>query len=120
MPDETAAEISGLFAEFNTKISSIEERHDMLKERLLLVSQSFLRQEERVGKEMSLLKEELRELRMDIDRMNENIQHLIRDSAEFARREELTVIEKYLKLWEPLKFVKEDEVKKMINDKLKK
>ena len=119
MPDETA-EISGLFAEFNTKISSIEERHEMLKERLLLISQSFLKQEERAGKEMALMKEGIRELRMDIDRMNENIQHVIRESSEFARRDELKVIEKYLKIWEPLKFVKEDDVKKMINEKLKK
>ena len=118
MPDETA-EISGLIADFNTRINSIEERHNMLKERLLLVSQSFLKTEERSGKELALVKEEMRELRLDIDRMNENLQHLIRESSEFARRDELKVIEKYLKLWEPLKFVKENDVKKMINEKLK-
>ncbi len=32
----------------------------------------------------------------------------------------LLVLEKYVKMFEPLKFVKEDDVKKMINDKLKK
>ena len=48
------------------------------------------------------------------------ISKLVRDNADFARREELLVLEKYMRLWEPLKFMKEDDVKKMINDKLKK
>jgi len=120
MAAEEYGEVSALFAEFNTKIKDIEERHEMLKERLLLLSQAFLRHEEHIQKEFSLLKENFREMRLDLDRMKENVQSVIRDSSEFARRDELSVLEKYMKLWEPLKFVKEDDVKKMINEKLKK
>ena len=120
MADEEVGEISALLNEFNTKIRDIEERHDMLKERLLLLSQSFLRHEERITKEFALMRDEFKESRLDLDRMKENLQSVIRDSAEFARRDELMVLEKYMKIWEPLKFVKEDDVKKMINEKLKK
>jgi len=120
MVDETVGDISAVFNEFSTKLRDIETRHDMLKERLLLLSQSFLRHEERIMKELSLMREDTKESRMDIDRMKENLQSLIRDSADFARRDELMVLEKYMKMWEPLKFVKEDDVKKMINDRLKK
>ena len=117
---EDVGEISALLAEFNTKIKDIEERHDMLKERLLLLSQSFLKTEERAGKELAILREEFKEMRLDLDRIKENVQQIIRDSSEFARRDELKILERYMKIWEPLKFVKEDDVKKMINEKLKK
>ena len=117
---EEIGEVSALLGEFNTKISDIEQRHDMLKERILLLSQSFLRTEERVSKEFAMLREQFNELRLDMDRTRENLSQIIRDSADFARRDELLVMEKYMKLWEPLKFMKEDDVKKMINDKIKK
>ena len=117
---EEVSEISSLLGDFNTKIKDIEERHDMLKERLLLLSQSFLKNEERMGKEFAILREEFSEMRMDLDRLKENVQSLIRDSSDFVRRDELKVLERYMKMWEPLKFMKEDEVKKMINDKMKK
>ena len=120
MAEEGYSEISGLFAEFNTKIRSIEERQEMLKERLLLLSQSFLRNEERMSKEFALLRESFKEMRLDLDRFKENLQTVITDSSDFARREELLVLEKYMKIWEPLNFMKENDVKKMINDKLKK
>jgi archaellum component FlaC len=120
MADEGYSEISAVFAEFSTKMKSLEERHEMLKERVLLISQSFLRTEERTSKELALMREEFREARMDLDRIKENVQTVIRDSADFARREELGVLEKYMKLWEPLQFMKENDVKKMINEKLKK
>jgi len=119
MAEEGVSEISALLNEFNTKMRDIEERHDMLKERLLLLSQSFLRHEERITKEIALMREEFKESRLDLDRIKENVQQVIRDSADFARREELLVLEKYMKLWEPLNFVKENDVKKMINEKLK-
>ncbi|MEM2956183.1 MAG: hypothetical protein QW041_01225 [Candidatus Pacearchaeota archaeon] len=117
---EEIGEISALLAEWNTKIKDIEERHEMLKERVLLISQSFLRAEERMSKEFALLKDEVKEMRLDLDRIKENLQSLIRDSADFVRREELLILEKYIKMFEPLKFVKEDDVKRMINEKLKK
>jgi len=117
---EESEDMSALWADFGTKLRDIEERNSMIKDRLLLLSQSFLRQEERLSKEIAMMRDEMKEIRMDLDRSNENIQHIIRENSEFARRDELKVIEKYLKLWEPLKFIKEDDVKKMINDKLKK
>ena len=120
MADENLSEISALLNEFNTKIRDVEERHDMLKERILLLSQSFLRTEERLTKDFAILRDEFREMRLDVDRLRENTQQIIRDNADFARRDELVVLEKYMKMFEPLKFVKEDDVKKMINDKLKK
>ena len=119
MPEE-ASEISALFADFNTKIKDMEERHEMLKERMLLLSQSFLRHEEKMEREFAIMREDLKETRDDQDRMKENIQHIIREQGELARREDLKILEKYIQLWEPLKFVKEDDVKKMINEKLKK
>ncbi len=117
---EESGEISGLVNDFNTKVRDMEERHNLLKEKLLVASQSFLKQEEKNGKEMMVMKEEMRDMRMELDRLREMMQHLIRDTSEFARREDLAVFEKYMQIWDPLKMVREDDVKRLIEERLNK
>jgi len=117
--EDTANSIAALLTEFSTKIRDLEERHNLLKEKVLLVSQSFLKDEERTSKEFALMKSELKDLRMEMERMKEGIQHIINESMDFARKEELATVEKYMKIWDPLKFVREEDVERMIDEKLK-
>ena len=117
--DEDAANsVAALLTDFSTKIKDLEERHDMLKEKVMLISQSFLKDGDRTSKEFALLKSDLRDIKMDMERMKEGIQHIIAESADFSRKEELATVEKYMKIWEPLKFVKEEDVKRMIDEAL--
>jgi len=109
---------NAVLSNFSTKIKDLEERQTLLKEKSLLLGQSFLKQEEDMTKDMSEVKDEVKELRLDIERLKEGVQHLSQESENFSRREELRRVEKYMKIWEPLKFVKVDEVKKLINEAL--
>lgn len=120
MPETDVNTVSALLTDFNTKINDIEERHNLLKEKVLILGQSFLKEQERNNKEIGLIKEELRETRTNIEKIKEGLQHIINESAGFARKEELKIIERYMKLWEPLKFVKEEEVRSIINEELSK
>ena len=117
--DEDAANsVAALLTDFSTKIKDLEERHNMLKEKVMLISQSFLKEGDRISKEFALIKSDLRDVKMDMERMKEGVQHIIAESSDFARKEELSTLEKYMKIWEPLKFVKEEDVKRMIDEAL--
>lgn len=116
---EEEFEGSNFLNDLNLKISTIEEKNKFLKERMLVLSNSFLKQEKRANQEILLIKEDIRELEEQIEKIKEAVQHLIRESEYFARKEELKVLERYMKIWEPLKFVKKEEVEEMINNKIK-
>ena len=116
--EDAASSIAALLTDFSTKIKDLEERHNLLKEKVMLISQSFLKEEDRISKEFAIMKSDLRDIRLDMERLKEGIQHIIAESADFAREEELATVEKYMKIWEPLKFVKEEEVKRMIDEAL--
>jgi hypothetical protein len=118
MPEEET--ISVLLADLSTKLKEIDERNRILKERISLLSQTFLKREDRNNKEFAFIKEELNSLRLETGRLKEAVQHIISESAGFARKEELKVIERYAKMFEPVKFVKPEEVKEMIKEELKK
>jgi hypothetical protein len=112
--------ISALLAEFSTRLNDMEERQRLLKERVLMLSRTMLKQGEKIGKEISLVKEDIKLVTDNMDKMKDAIQHIINESAEFARREEMRVVEKYMKLWEPLHYARIEDVKEMIKKALRK
>jgi hypothetical protein len=116
--EESVNAVAALLAEFNTKIKDLEERHNLLKEKVLLLSQSFLKESDRMNKEMALIKSDNRDVKAEMERMKDGIQHIISETSDFARKEELSVMEKYMKVWEPLKFVKEEDVERIVEEKL--
>lgn len=118
MADENAG--MDILTDMNTRLKDLDEKHSLLKEKTLLLGQSFLKQEENITKELAIMKDEMKEMRAEMERMKEGIQHIIHESANFARKEELRLLDKYMKLWEPLKFVKQEEVRKMIDESMKK
>lgn len=117
---EQQVDAARILSSFGTKIKSLEERQESLREKTLLLGQSFLKQEETLREEISMLKDEIKELRSDLERVKERTESIIQEIGNFARKEELKLVEKYMKIWEPLKFVKESEVKKMIAEALEK
>ena len=120
MADETNSNAIEILTDINTRLKDLDEKQSLLKEKVLLIGQSFLKQEEGISKEIALIRDDIREIKNDMERMKEAINHIVNESANFARKEELRIIERYMKLWEPLKFVKEDEVRSMISEALKK
>lgn len=117
---EQQIDAARILSSFSTKIKSLEEKQESLREKTLLLGQSFLKQEETLREEVAILKDEIKELRSDLERVKERVENILQEMGNFARKEELKLVEKYMKIWEPLKFVKADEVKKMISDALEK
>jgi hypothetical protein len=111
-------DISAVFADFNREITDIEENLRLLKERVLVLSRTVLSQGERLGKEILSLKESISSIRNDLDRQREGFEHIVRESSELVRKEELKSLERYMKMFEPLKFATEDDVRRIVRDML--
>jgi len=120
MPEEETNSIAGILTDINTKINDLDERNNIIKEKITLINQTFLKQNDRSNREFVSVKEELSNLRLEIDRLKEGVQHIISESLNFARKEELKTLEHYAKIFEPLKFVKNEEVRQIIKEELEK
>ncbi|OIO40683.1 hypothetical protein CO154_00775 [Candidatus Pacearchaeota archaeon CG_4_9_14_3_um_filter_31_7] len=118
MDDKDVNSMSALLVDFNAKISDLEEKNNLLKERVLLLGKTLLKQEQRINVDIETVKEDVRNINNTIERIKEGLQHLLKETSYFARKEELTVLQRYMKIWEPLKFVKEDEVRRIIQEEL--
>ncbi|RLF37136.1 MAG: hypothetical protein DRM99_01220 [Thermoplasmata archaeon] len=98
----------------------MEEKFNLLRERVLILTQNFVKRERKLEKEISLLQDENKDLRLDLKRIGEKIEGLISQQEDFARKEELAVVEKYFKLFDPIKFVTDEELQESVERILRK
>ena len=102
MPQDVNA-LSALLTDFATKLKSIEEKNSLLKERILLLDKTFLSENKRIDNELTKTKSTLNEIKQDTDQIKTSLRHMIKESLGFARKEELQLLAKKIKVWEPLK-----------------
>ena len=102
------------------KFADIEEKQKLLRERILAFGDSFVKNKDDTQKELSFIKNQLNELKFEIEKLKEIASHLLDESGNFTRKEELLSLQRFLKSWEPLKFMKEEEVRRMIREEINK
>lgn len=108
--------VAALLSDFSTRVKAIEEKHNLLRERVLVLAQSFIKQERELQKEMKILQDDMKTLKANLSETKDKVEHLLTELSELARRDELRVVEKYIKLWEPLKYTKKEEVEELIKE----
>nr|AQS34712.1 hypothetical protein [uncultured archaeon] len=113
--------ISAMIGDFSSHLNSVEEKLQLLRERVSILSQTLLKQNDRLNKEISDLKTDVSNVRNENDKLKDVIDHIVLESGNFARKDELMNVQRYMKLFEPLNFMSQEEViklvEKMIEDK---
>jgi len=119
MEDRNVNAISALLSDFSTRVNDLEERIKLMRDRIVILDQTLLKQNERVLKEIKNVKEDISDLKNKLEKVEEATEHIVSESDEFARKEELLVFDKFLKMWEPMNFATIDDVKEMINEAMR-
>lgn len=96
------------------RIKDMEEKQNILKERILLIGQNLIETKEGVGEKMTEIKKEIESLKEDVMRMKSFVEIVSGEMAKFARREDLEILTKQAKMFQPLEFVRKSELKKLI------
>ncbi len=74
----------------------------------------------KVLSEVRTINTDIKEIKTELFNIKEILRHLVSELERTARKEEVKVLEKYINLWNPMNFVSETEVKKMIQEAEKK
>ena len=111
--------VAGFLTDFSSRIKNLEERYTLLRERLLVLTQTVIKRERELKKEIQIIEDELKEMKRELKESSSKIDHLIKEMPNFARSDELRVLEKYFKMWEPVKFARIEDVERVVDEKLK-
>ena len=99
----------GMFGSLMLRLSASEEKLGVLEERLLLLNQTFIAEQDKTNLELSSMKEAMRLIKEDTEKIKSGIGKIIKETSEFARKEELEILERYIKMWDPIKNITKEE-----------
>ena len=97
---------------FYTKLKDIEEKYKILKDRTLLIGQNLIDMKENTDKKILEIKKDLEILKNSMQRLVAFMETASEEFSKLARKEDLDILYKQAKMFQPLEFVRKKDLKK--------
>ena len=111
-PDQSS-QISFLLSDFNTRLRDLEERNRTIRERVILIGQNFISSREEVDKTLNDLKKETSETKKELTKLKSFIENILSETDKFVKKDEMILVEKMLKDFQPVEFARIKDVEEM-------
>jgi len=109
---EEAIDYGGqFFGEMNTKVRDLEEKQRILKDRLLLIGQNLIEIKEKSDQQRLEIKKDVEIIKQSIERIMSFLETASGEFSKFARKEDLEILSKQAKMFQPLEFVRKSDLK---------
>jgi len=119
MAEQQQDPISALLSEFGTRLSEIEEKQRLIKDRILLIGENLISTKEDYDKEMSDFKKQINQINFDLKTLKQTSRRIIEELENFARKTELEILGRQMIMFQPLKFATISDVEKITKEKIK-
>ena len=118
MADQPQDNTQFLLADFNTRLRDIDERNRLIRERVLLIGKNLISSRQESEDELQEIKKENQEIKQDLEKIKKISNSLLSEVNKFVKREEILIIERMLKDFQPLEFMRKKDVEKLIKTEL--
>jgi hypothetical protein len=110
--------------QFNSQLSysgvglrDLEEKQRIMKDRILLIGKNLIEIREKNNKDILEIRKELEILKNDMNRMINFLKTASSEFSKFARKEDLEILAKQAKMFQPLELITKKELNEIIQKK---
>ena len=96
------------FSETNAKMRDLEEKQRILKDRLLLIGQNLIESKEDTNQKILEIKKDIDIIKQEMERTVSFLETISSEFSKFARKEDLEILSKQAKMFQPLKLVRKN------------
>lgn len=107
-----------LLSDLGTRLRDLEERTSSLKERLLLINNNLIEVKENIEQRISQVEKQGSSLALEVKKLNSSVQSLISEINGFVRKDEIILVERMLKDFQPLEFVRKKDLEEMKQNRM--
>jgi ribosomal protein S4 len=116
---EQTADVTFVLSDLNNRVRTLENKYNLFGERLLIVNKNMIEEYKNIIREIKLINADLREIKNETHHVKEVINNVVGEMEFFARRDQVKVLDKYIKLWDPIKFVTDEQLQAILDERLK-
>ncbi len=118
MEPQTYDPVNSLLIEFGTRLNEIEEKQKLLKDRTLLIGENLISTKEEYEKHFLDIKKQIAEINLTLNEIKRFDKRIINEIENFARKAEVEILERQIKLFQPLNLARIDDVKNIVKDEI--
>jgi len=108
--------INIILSEFGTRLNEIEEKQRLIKDRMLLIGDNLISLREDLERDSLEFKKQIKTLNFEVKTSKKLIERIINELTTLAKKTELEILQRQIKMFNPLKPVTIEEVKKIIKE----
>ena len=90
------------------KIRDLEEKQRILKDRVLLIGQNLIDSKEKTTEDILEIKKDLEKIKDNLEKIRRFIESVSTEFSKFARKDDLDILIKQAKMFQPLRYLKEN------------
>ena len=116
MPDTSSmtSDINSL----SRRLRLLEEGFTNLRRFFQVTEENMIAKNKHFSAEIKTITSDIIEVRKELQETRDKLMLVIRELQTVARKEEVKVLEKYINLWNPIKFVTQNEIEQIISEVL--
>ena len=95
------------------KLRDIEDKQRILKDRLLLIGQNLVDTKEETSEKINEIKREIEILKQSTNRIMSFLENISDEFSKFARKEDLDVLVKQAKMFQPMEFATKKDLERL-------
>jgi hypothetical protein len=108
--------VNTLLTEFSTRLNEIEEKQRLIKDRVLLVGENLISTKEELDEETTNFRTQIKQIDFELKSLKRLVERITTELAGFARKSELAILDRQIKMFKPLKPVRVEDVKRIIRE----
>ena len=112
--------VNELLIEFSTRLNEVEEKQRLIKDRTLLIGKNLIATKEDYEKEFSEIKVRILEIESDIKIIKRVNKRIIEEIGNLARKNEVEVLQKQMKMFQPLELARISDIRDIVKEEIKK
>ena len=117
--EETGPDISAVLEQVNTvarRLRIIESRYTDLNRKVQVTEKNMLGERKRLTRELKVDDSDILDLKRSVNELKSKVDVIASELKNFAVKEDVVSLKKYVDLWEPIEFVTREEVEKIVKE----
>ena len=113
-------DISGEVNSLGRRIRVLEERYTNLRTKSSVTEQNMLSRNKSIVTETKTINSDVHDIKVEIAEIKDTLVMLMKELQNLAKKDEVMVLQKYINLWDPTKFVTQNEVEDIVKEIIEK
>jgi len=109
-----------IFSDIAVKLRDIEEKQNLIKDRVLLIGENLVSEKEETNSEIADINFQLSNLNGEIKRLKLILERIIEETNNFARKTETDILKRQFEMFQPMNLARISDIEAIVKRELKK